>query len=70
MSDVERTKLPGVGDRRDFVTQAGERIGVVTHRDGRRELLVYRREDPDSCYVVAELSDDDVRHLVELFDPS
>ncbi len=70
MAEVQHTSLPGVGDRRDFVTEHGDRIGVITHRDGRRELLLYRREDPDSCEVVAKLSEEDVRRLAEMFGAS
>ena len=48
MSDVNETPLPGLGVRYDFVTSAGNRIGVVHHRTGRRDLLVYERGDPDT----------------------
>jgi K+/H+ antiporter YhaU regulatory subunit KhtT len=37
--DVEITRLPGLGTEREFSTVAGRRIGVLTHRDGHRELL-------------------------------
>jgi TrkA domain protein len=47
--DVEVTPLPGIGTRQDFVSRAGRRIGVVTTRDGRVELIVSRQDDPDSC---------------------
>ncbi|MDP8942599.1 MAG: hypothetical protein M3N16_00515 [Actinomycetota bacterium] len=66
MANVQRTHLPGVGDRHDFVTEAGDRIGIVSHRDGHRELIVYDREDPDRCGLVVRLSEDEVRCLSEL----
>lgn len=66
MTEIESTHLPGVGDRRDFVTEAGDRIGLVTHRDGRRELVFYDRDDPDRCVAIARLGEDDVRRLAEL----
>ncbi|MGH2814647.1 MAG: TrkA C-terminal domain-containing protein [Actinomycetota bacterium] len=46
--DIQETNLPGVGLRHDFTTRAGRQLGVVTHRTGRRDLLVYDREDPDA----------------------
>ena len=49
MADVEETKLPGVGVRHDFATSSGQRVGVLLHRTGQRELLVYDEDDPDSC---------------------
>lgn len=66
MTEIESIHLPGVGDRRDFVTEGGDRIGIVTKLDGRRKLVVYDREDPDSCRAVVELDDDDLRRLAEL----
>ena len=66
MANIHRTHLPGVGDRHDFVTEAGDRIGIVSHRDGHRELIVYDREDPDRCCIVVRLNADEVRFLSEL----
>ena len=66
MTQIEETQLPGVGIRHDFVTREGERIGVITHRGGRKELLIYDHNDPDSCRATIRLVDDDVRALSEL----
>ena len=66
MTEIESTHLPGVGDRRDFVTEGGDRIGIVTYLDGRRKLVVFDREDPDRCSAVVELGEEDLRQLVEL----
>ena len=49
MADIEETLLPGVGVRHDFVTSSGQRIGVISHRSGSKELLVYDERDPDAC---------------------
>ena len=37
----------GVGLRHEFTTRAGEHIGVVSHRTGRRDLLLYAPGDRD-----------------------
>lgn len=66
VSDVEETKLPGVGVRYTFTTSDGERLGVIAHRGGKRELLVYDRQDPDACSAVLPLAGDDARTLVDL----
>ena len=66
MPDVQETLLPGVGVRHEFTTAAGERLSVLTHRSGRREVAVYDRADPDSCHTVLHLSADDTRTLGEL----
>lgn len=66
MGDVFETKLPGVGVRHDFVTEDGERVGVIVHRTGRREILVYDSADPDACTPMLDLSTGDTRVLGEL----
>lgn len=66
MPEVTEVRLPGVGVRHDYTTEAGERVGVLTHRGGRREILVYDRDDPDRCRAVLHLSNDDTRTLAEL----
>jgi TrkA domain protein len=66
MAEVSETPLPGVGVRHEFVTAGGERVAVVTHRTGRREIAVYDRADEDACTTVLHLSADDTRTLAEL----
>lgn len=66
MPEVTEIRLPGVGVRHEFTTAAGERVGVVAHRGGRREIVVYDRADPDSCTTFLHLSSDDTRTLAEL----
>lgn len=66
MSEIESTHLPGVGDRRDFLTEGGDRIGIVSYLDGRRKLVIFDREDPDRCLAVVEVGPEDLRQLVEL----
>ncbi|HLM28288.1 MAG TPA: cation:proton antiporter regulatory subunit [Acidimicrobiales bacterium] len=66
MAEVTETPLPGVGVRHEFTTAAGERLAVLSHRTGRREIAVYDRADPDACTTVLHLSPDDTRTLAEL----
>lgn len=63
---IEETKLPGIGLRHDFVTDAGRRLGVVSHRDGERDLVVYDANDPDACAVSLALTDAESDALAEL----
>jgi TrkA domain protein len=64
--DIQETALPGVGLRHDFTTRAGRQLGVVTHRTGRRDLLVYDRSDPDRCQEVIQLTDEEADALADL----
>ncbi len=63
---VEETPLPGIGLRHDFQTAAGRRVGVVSHRDGRRELVIYDARDPDACVAQVRLTDEEADALAEI----
>jgi TrkA domain protein len=66
MGTVRKTKLPGVGVRHEFTTEAGQEVGVIVQHDGRREILVYDEVDPDACSSVVRLSGGDTQTLAEL----
>ncbi|MGH9177425.1 MAG: cation:proton antiporter regulatory subunit [Acidimicrobiales bacterium] len=66
MPDVTEIRLPGIGVRHEFTTSSGERLGVLSHRSGRQEIVLYDRDDPDTCTAVLHLSPDDTRTLGEL----
>ncbi len=66
MAEVTETRLPGVGVQHAFTTASGERLSVLSHRTGRREIAVYDRADPDACSTILHLSADDTRTLAEL----
>ena len=63
MPEVTEVTLPGVGVRHEFMSATGQRVAVVSHRGGRREISVYRRDDPDACTSVLELDGDDAAAL-------
>lgn len=70
MAEVTETVLPGVGVRHEFTTAAGERVGVLVLRNGRREVLLYDQADPDACSALLHLTTDDSRTLAELLGAS
>jgi TrkA domain protein len=41
--------LPGIGICQELELHDGSRLGVVTRRSGKRDLLVYDAEDPDAA---------------------
>jgi TrkA domain protein len=63
---IEETELPGIGVRQEFVTDGGTRLGVITTRGGRRDLLLYDADDPDECSNVVPLDGDDAATLAGL----
>ena len=64
--EVEQTALPGIGLRHDFTTRKGQRVGVVSHRTGRRDLVIYDADDPDAVCHVVKLNDEEADALAEL----
>ncbi|MFK7919536.1 MAG: cation:proton antiporter regulatory subunit [Ilumatobacter sp.] len=70
MTVVRETQLPGVGVKHDFTSQDGREIGVLVHRDGRRDVVVYDAVDPDSCSMQLSLNADDTRTLAEMLGTS
>jgi TrkA domain protein len=66
MAEIREVKLPGLGVRYEFITQEGKRVGVVSHRSGRKELYVAAPGDPDAFKRMLGLSDKDARTLAEM----
>jgi TrkA domain protein len=70
MTEVREVELPGVGVRHEFTTQDGNRVGVVSHRSGRREIYLADPRDPDRFKRALGLSDEDARTLGEILGAS
>ncbi len=66
MPQVHETKLPGVGVRHEFTTDEGRNMAVIVHHDGRREVLAYDADDPDTCTSLLTLSERDTQTMAEI----
>ncbi|MEW2358527.1 cation:proton antiporter regulatory subunit [Spirillospora sp. NPDC029432] len=64
--DVERTALPGIGLQHVLTTGRGRQIGIVSHRTGRKDLVIYDKHDPDSCVVTVKLTTEEANAIAEL----
>jgi TrkA domain protein len=64
--DVEETPLPGIGLRHEFTTAEGQRVGLVSHRSGRRDVLVYDARDPDAARQALTLTADEAEVIASL----
>ena len=66
MAEIIETNLPGVGLRRELVCESGDRVGVITHHSGRRDLLTFDSEDPDSVSRSVAMGPDEAQLLADL----
>jgi TrkA domain protein len=64
--DIERTALPGIGLRHVFTTARGRRIGVISYRNGRQDLVVYDPADRDSVQLTVVLNPQEATALGDL----
>ena len=63
---VERIDLPGIGYRDDVVTESGARLGVLSFRDGHREVAIFEAEDPDATAASISISASEAAAIAEL----
>jgi TrkA domain protein len=57
--------LPGIGVCQELELHDGRRMGVVTRRNGRRDIVLYD-EDGDGAAQTVQLTDDEANVLAEL----
>jgi TrkA domain protein len=63
---IERVALPGIGTCHTATTARRQRIGVVSHRTGRRDLVIYDPDDPHRAAHAVVLDAAEARHVADL----
>jgi TrkA domain protein len=61
-SELRETRLPGIGVKYSFTTANGQRVAVIQHTDGMRELYVFPHRHDEEPEVV-QLEDTEARQL-------
>ena len=62
-TDLQETRLPGIGTKFTLRTGDGCRLAVIQHNDGRRDLYFFRSAADDEPRAVIALDDDEARQL-------
>jgi len=64
--DLDRTGLPGIGLQHVLTTERGRQIGVISHHTGRRDLVIFDKDDPDTTLATVVLTPEEANVLAEL----
>src|ERR671929_2367412 len=62
-TELEETRLPGIGSKFTLRLDAGGRLAVILHNDGKRELYYFRHAGDEEPQAVITLDDDEARRL-------
>jgi len=66
MYQIRESDLPGIGHKFQIETNSGDKLVVVIHEDGKRQIFTFRPDDPEDAVLVATLDDEEARKLAAI----
>ncbi|WP_321999425.1 cation:proton antiporter regulatory subunit [Bacillus pumilus] len=63
---VRETELPGIGHKAEMITRNNEKLAIITHDDGRREMYHFQEDDHEESISDILLNDEEARQIAAI----